>query len=151
MPTAPPAAQWGLGSWYRHDQKRPRHQLHVICDENGCPYVLLLTPGNTYDGNVAMLAINALQPSPYQVADTDYDSDALRLWVTERGTTPVIPSKSKRKVQIGHDRSIYRRSNVIERIFCRFKGWCGIATRFDGNIKIFMATIAIAATVISLF
>ncbi|HEX7695316.1 MAG TPA: IS5/IS1182 family transposase, partial [Sphingomonas sp.] len=38
--------------------------------------------------------------------------------------------------------------NVIERMFCRFKDWRRVAMRFDRNIKTFMATIAIAATVI---
>ena len=59
----------------------------------------------------------------------------------------VIPSKSNRKVQIDHDRAIYRQRNVIERMFCRFKDWRRVATRFDRNIKTFMAKIAIAAFV----
>jgi hypothetical protein len=33
-------------------------------------------------------------------------------------------------------------------MFCRFKDWRRVAMRFDRNIKSFMATIAIAATVI---
>jgi transposase len=33
-------------------------------------------------------------------------------------------------------------------MFCRFKDWHRVATRFDRNIKTFMATIAFAATVI---
>jgi transposase len=33
-------------------------------------------------------------------------------------------------------------------MFCRIKDWRRVATRFDRNIKNFMATIAIAATVI---
>ena len=53
-----------------------------------------------------MLAINAVPPSQYLVADKGYDSNALRLWLVERGTMPVIPSKSNRKVQIDHDRAI---------------------------------------------
>lgn len=48
-----------------------------------------------------------------RVADKGYDSTALRLWQTERGTTPVIPSKSNRKVQIEHDRGVHRQRNVI--------------------------------------
>jgi transposase len=94
-----------------------------------------------------MLAIDAVPPSQYLVADKGYDSNALRFWLAERGTTPVIPSKSNRKVQIEHDRTIYRQRNVIERMFCRFKDWRRVATRFDRNIKTFMATIAIAALV----
>ena len=75
-------------------------KLHAVCDEKGRPHVLLLTPGNTHDAKVAMLAINAVPPSDYLVADKGYDSNALRSWLIERGTTPVIPSKSNRKVQI---------------------------------------------------
>jgi hypothetical protein len=32
-------------------------------------------------------------------------------------------------------------------MFCRFEDWRRVATRFDRNIKIFMATIVIAAFV----
>ena len=42
---------------------------------------------------------------------------------------------------------ISRQRNVVERMFCRFKDWRRIATRFDRNIKTFMATVAIAAFV----
>ena len=93
-------------------------RLHAICDEKGRPHVLLLTSGNTHDAKVAILAINAAPPSEYPVADKGYDSTALRSWLIERGATPVIPSKSNRKVQIRHDRQIYRQRNVVERMFC---------------------------------
>lgn len=53
-------------------------KLHAICDEKGRPHVLLLTPGNTHDAKVVMLAINAVPPSEYLVADKGYDSNALR-------------------------------------------------------------------------
>jgi transposase len=33
-------------------------------------------------------------------------------------------------------------------VFCRFKDWRRIATRFDRNLKSFMAAIALAAIVI---
>lgn len=122
-------------------------KLHAVCNEEGRPHVLLLTPGNTHDCKVAMLAIGAVPPSAYLVADTGYDSNALRAWLVERGTTPVIPARSNRKAPIGHDRHIYRQRNVIERMFCRFKDWRRVATRFDRNIKTFLATLAIAAFV----
>lgn len=50
-------------------------------------------------------------------------------------------------MHIEHDRQIYRQRNVVERMHCRFKDWRRVATRFDRNIKTFMATIAIAAFV----
>lgn len=77
----------------------------------------------------------------------DYDSNPLRSWLIERGTTPVIPSKSNLKVQVEHDRQTYRQRNLVERMFCHSKDWRRVATRFDRNIKTFMATIAIAAFV----
>jgi transposase len=69
------------------------------------------------------------------------------MWLSERGTTPVIPPKSNRKVLIEHERVICRQINDIERMFCRLKDWRRLATRFDRNIKTFMAAIAIAALV----
>lgn len=110
-------------------------------------HVLFLTPGNTHDAEVAILAINAVPPSDYLVSDKGYDSNALRSWLIERGTTPVISSMPNRKVQIEHDRQIYHQRNIVERMFCRSKDWRKVALRFDRNIKTFMVTIAIAAIV----
>ena len=94
-----------------------------------------------------MLAINAVPPSEYLVADKGYDSNALRSWLIERGTTPVIPSKSNRKVQIEHDRQIYRQRNVVERMFCRFKDWRRVATRYDKLARNFLSAVALAILV----
>ena len=61
------------------------NKINAVCDEKGRPHVLLLTPGNTHDAKVAMLAINAVPPSEYLVADKGYDSNALRTWLTRFG------------------------------------------------------------------
>jgi transposase len=95
-----------------------------------------------------MTAIGAVPPSDYLVGDKGYDSNALREWLVKRGTVPVIPPKSNRKVKLDCDAHIYKQRNVIERLFCPIKDWRRVATRFDRNIKTFMATIAIAAAVI---
>ena len=109
---------------------------------------MLLTPGNAHDMRVAKRCISAMPPSVELVGDKGYDSDDLRSWLADRGTKAVIPPKTNRKVQLEYDRAIYRQRNVIERMFCRFKDWRRVATRFDRNIKTFMATIAIAAIII---
>ena len=109
---------------------------------------MLLTPGNAHDMRVAKRCIAALPPSKELVADKGYDSNDLRQWLAERGTKAVIPPKKHRKVKLELDAAIYRQRNVIERMFCRFKDWRRVATRFDRNIKNFMATLCIAATVI---
>ena len=69
-----------------------------------------------------MLAINAVPPSDYLVADKGYDSNALRSWLIERGTTPVIPSKSNRKVQIDHDRQICPSSEHLAQLAAEISG-----------------------------
>jgi transposase len=108
----------------------------------------MITPGNVHDMRVAKQCIAGVPPSVELVGDKGYDSNDLRAWLAERGTQAVIPSKRNRKVQLDCDPVIYKQRNVIERMFCRFKDWRRVATRFDRNIKNFMATIAIAATVI---
>lgn len=108
----------------------------------------MLTPGSVNDCKVARRCIEALPPSAELVGDKGYDSKELRDWLEERGTTPVIPPRKNRKLQYDYDKAAYRQRNVIERMFCRFKDWRRIATRFDRNIKNFMAAVAIAATVI---
>lgn len=55
--------------------------------------------------------------------------------MVERGTEPFIPPRKNRKVLYEYDRAIYKQRNVVERMFCRFKDWRRIATRFDRNIK----------------
>ena len=90
--------------------------------------------------------VNAVPPSQYLFASKGYASNALRFWLLERATNPFIPSKSNRKVQIEHDRQIFRQRNVVECVFCRFKDWRRVATRFDRNIKTFTATIAAFVT-----
>jgi transposase len=122
-------------------------KLHAVCDEKGRPCVLLLTPGNVHDCKVAQLCIEAMPPSAELVGDKGYDSKALREWLEERGSQAVIPPRSNRKIQYDYDKAIYKQRNIIERMFCRLKDWRRIATRFDRNLKNFMAAIAIAATV----
>ena len=123
-------------------------KVHAVCDARGRPHVLLLTPGNVHDCKVAKACIAALPPSAELIADKGYDSQALREWLDQRGTQAVIPPRRNRKVQYDYDRTIYKQRNVIERMFCRLKDWRRIATRFDRNIKNFMAAIALAAAVI---
>lgn len=82
------------------------------------------------------------------IADKGYDSAALRNWLTARGTEPVIPPRANRKIQYTYDKALYRTRNVIERSSGRLKDWRRIATRFDRNIKAFLAALCLAIAVI---
>ena len=82
------------------------------------------------------------------LADAAYDSDALRLLLSQRGCLPVIPNNPTRKRHHPFDRQAYRQRNLIERCFSRLKDWRRIATRYDKLATNFAAAVAIAATVI---
>jgi transposase len=97
---------------------------------------------------VAKACIAAMPPSAELVGDKGYCSNDLRAWLKERGTKSIIPNKRNHKIGHECDPTIYKQRNVIERMFCRFKDWKRVATRFYRNVKNFIATIAIAATVI---
>src|SRR3546814_20200063 len=80
--------------------------LHAVCDEQGRPCVLLLTPGNVHDCKVAEQCIAAMPPSAELVADKGYDSQAFREWLEARGTQAVIPPRRNRKLQYDYDKAI---------------------------------------------
>lgn len=89
-----------------------------------------------------------MPPAKQLIADKGYDSNALRDWLKRRGTEPVIPPRSNRKMQLRYDKRLYRERNRIERSFGRLKDFRRIATRFDRNVKNFMAALCLAAVVI---
>jgi transposase len=109
---------------------------------------MMLTPGNVSDHKTAKACLAAMPPSKELIADKGYDSTALREWLMQRGTEPVIPPRKNRKIQYEYDRALYKQRNVIERTFGRIKDFRRIAIRFDRNVKNFLAACCIAAAVI---
>jgi putative transposase len=65
-----------------------------------------------------------------------------------QGTRPVIPNNPTRKRFHRFDADIYKRRVLIERMFCRFKDWRRIATRYDKLVANFAAAVAIATIVL---
>jgi transposase len=109
---------------------------------------MALTEGQMSDYKGAALMLEALPRARELIADKGYDGDWLRQALAERGTRPCIPSKTNRKVQIPHDRALYRERHKIEIMFGRLKDWRRIHTRYDRCAHIFFSAICIAATVI---
>lgn len=110
--------------------------------------MLAVTPGNKSDYAPAQDCIGAVPPAKHLIADKGYDSNALRDWLKRRGTQPVIPPRSNRKVQLRYDKKLYRERNRIERSLGRLKDFRRVATRFDRNVTNFMAALCLAAVVI---
>jgi transposase len=95
-----------------------------------------------------MPLLGVAAPAKRLLADKAYDADSLRNWLKQRRIKAVIPSTASRRTPYPLDKHIYRRRNVIERLFCRLKNWRRIATRYDRHASNYLAAIALAATVI---
>lgn len=67
----------------------------------------------------------------------------------ERGVNIVVPSTRSRRQPIPHDADAYKRRNLVERYFCRLKGFRGIATRYDKLAVNFRAATLLAAALAS--
>lgn len=65
------------------------------------------------------------------VLDNGYDSDALRIWLFERGMMPCNPAKSNRKGLLPYRQSSYRKRHSIENFFGHLKTFRRVATRYD--------------------
>jgi putative transposase len=106
-----------------------------------------VTPGQLGDVRAAAGLIAQLPPARQIAADTAYDSDALRQFLRQRGTKPVIPNNPTRKRLHPFNRSAYKRRNVIERAFCRLKDWRRVATRYDKLARNFHSAVVLAAII----
>ena len=76
------------------------------------------------------------------LADKAYSSRAIRTLLRERNVKTVIPepadqiaNRKRRRSRggrpVGLDKAAYKGRNVVERAFCTFKQWRGLATRYD--------------------
>ena len=122
-------------------------KIHAAVDEAGRPRRLIIGPGHRGDAPVGAALVATLRPARC-LADTAYDSDALRAWLETRGCQPVIPNNPTRKRKHPFDKTAYRTRNIIERTFCRLKDWRRIATRYDKLAYNYLAAVALAAIVI---
>ena len=123
-------------------------KLHAVCDGQGRPLIMLLSEGQMSDYKGAALMLPALPKAEELLGDKGYDADWFRQALAERGITACIPSKSNRKKQIEHDRTLYRQRHKIENMFGRLKDWRRVHTRYDRCAHTFMSAICIAAVVI---
>jgi len=82
------------------------------------------------------------------IADKAYDTNKLRQLLANQSIEAVIPSIARRKPLIPYDPVAYRQRNLIERMFGRLKDFRRIATRYDKLARNFLASIALAATLI---
>ena len=122
-------------------------KIHCLADDRGRPVAFALTPGNVADISVAVPLLGAVTSPKHLIADKAYDADSLRNWLKFRRIEAVIPSTASRTVPYPLDRAVYRRRNLIERLFCRLKNWRRLATRYDRLARNYLAALALVAVV----
>ena len=116
-----------------------------MVDGAGRILAFALTAGQKGDAPCARDLLGPLPPTRLCMADGAYDSDRLRAFLLERGTTPVIPNNPTRKRLHPFDPVIYKGRNIIERAIGRLKDWRRIHTRYDKLARNFASAVAIAA------
>ncbi len=92
--------------------------------------------------------IRRTRPAKKLLGDRAYDSADLRDWLLGRGTTPVIPNKSNRKLPFDFNKRAYKCRHRIENAFCRLKDFRRIATRYDRLARNYLASICLIAAII---
>ena len=113
----------------------------------GCPVRFILTAGQKGDAPQAGPLIEGL-PADIVMADTAYDSDALRQAIADKGALAVIPNNPSRASKYKLDKHLYAQRHLIECCFSKLKQFRRVATRFEKTADNYLAVITIAAIAI---
>jgi transposase len=139
-------AKGGAGAGNRPLARRAPHQEPLPRRWPGAPNALLLTPGQTHDIQGARALLAAAPTSRTLIADKAYDTDDLRQFLAARGTTAVIPPRSRRLTPPPFDPVAYRQRNLssARSVGSRIGG---IATRYDKTGRNFLAGLCLVTAI----
>jgi transposase len=110
----------------------------------GTPLRCILTGGQAADGNEALPLLAGFTADAV-LAEKSYDADYIIDAVQGVGATVVISPKANRKTPRTYDHALYKKRNIIERMFNTLKHFRRIARRYDKLAASFMAWLHIAA------
>lgn len=110
----------------------------------GCPVNFALSAGQKGDAPQAETLITDL-PAEIFLADTAYDSDALRQLIANKGAVAVIPNTPSRALKYPLDRDLYAQRHLVECCFSKLKQFRRVATRYEKTARNYRAVITIAA------
>ncbi len=113
----------------------------------GCPVRFTLTAGQKGDAPQAANLIDGL-PAKVVMADTAYDSDALRQAIADKQATAVIPNNPSRTFKHPLDKHLYAQRHLVECCFSKLKQFRRVATRFEKTARNYRAVITLAAIVL---
>ncbi|MFJ7593181.1 IS5 family transposase, partial [Streptomyces sp. NPDC097617] len=144
-------------------------KVHVACDRQCRPLVLVLTAGQAADSPQFIPVLDQLRvrgpagrprTRPDAVAgDKAYSSRGNRAYLRKRNIEAVIPEKkdqaANRKKKgcrggrpVTRDVDLHKDRNTIERLINKLKAWRGIATRYDKTPESYLAGLHLRASMI---
>ena len=118
-------------------------KIHVLCDTLGRPLRFFITAGQTSDYKKALDLIDG-KKGKVLIADKGYDATYIIEKVKELGMKPLIPLRSNRKNQRKYNKELYKKRNLIERMFNKMKHFRRVATRYDKLATSFLSFVHIA-------
>lgn len=129
----------------------------MICDGEGRPLNAELSPGQTHETQLFEDLWNTTEVTDQKLkhliqpdalaGDKAYRSAKIIDQLDLEGVQPVIPEKGKKSNDVDHpnfDREAYRRRNVVERLFGRFKEFRRIFGRFEKTAVNYLGMIHVA-------
>ena len=107
-------------------------KVHMAVDAFGLPIHFEITGGEAHDCKMAPQLVAELKVVEFIIGDKGYDSEALRVQITEQGAVPIIPRKVNSKIG-NHDVDwcLYKYRHLVENVFARLKHFRFIATRYE--------------------
>jgi transposase len=79
------------------------------------------------------------------IADKGYDANYMLEAGEKVGAKVVIPPRKNRKIQREYDKELYKKRNIIERMFNKMKHFRRVATRYDKLDVSYLAFVFIVA------
>ena len=115
-------------------------------DAEGLPIRLKLSAGQAHDGRSAEGLLDDLGEGQILIPDRAYDSDAIRLALSQRGAWANVKPVSRRKNKPAFSPFLYRFRNLVERFFNKLKHFRAVATRYEKLAANYLALVKLAAT-----
>jgi transposase len=123
-------------------------KVHAVVDTSGKPIHLQITPGQQHESTVAESIIKEHARGKSFVADTGYDSNAIRRAVQRKRMKAVICPHPGRTKRPRFDKRIYRIRYLVEVFFHHVKRFRALATRFEKTARNYLALLQLAATMV---
>jgi transposase len=123
-------------------------KIHALVDTKGRPLHVQLTPGQQHESTVAAAIIENHARGKAFIADTGYDSDAIRNQLRSMRIKPVIHANPTRKKKPRLDRRRYAVRYRVEVFFHDLKRFRALATRFEKTSRNYLALLQVACSMI---